>query len=145
MPYYDKAQEAAERFVMLLHDALLDIPNSKQEQIAIDGSVKHNTVSQWLNPQNDRHFPAFQLLLQQEGIVLPLCKEFVKRFGFKIVPEEGGLKTDGDVNDQLLNIDVIQAEIIKLKDKNPKAAMKFCEDLILEATIAKKELESKIR
>jgi hypothetical protein len=145
MQLYDKAKSASEKFDLLIHEVLLDIPDLKQETMAIDGGVKQNAISQWLNHENGRQFPAYQLLIQQEAIVVPLCKEFVKRFGKKIVDEEFNLPINGRVEDNLLNIDVIQAEIIKLMDNDPKKAAKFCDALELQVKTTRKELESKVK
>jgi hypothetical protein len=140
--YYGKAQETADRFKALLNDLIIDA-SLKQETLAYHGSIKQNTVSQWIDPQSDRHLPAFQLLLLPSEIAVPICSEVLRRFGKIVAENVFDLPTDGHVDDNLLNIDMIQGDIIRKKEKDPKGALKFCDDLIREAQITKKELEEK--
>ncbi|MFZ2190016.1 MAG: hypothetical protein WAV48_04510 [Candidatus Magasanikiibacteriota bacterium] len=143
MQYSIKAQETADQLKALLNDILIDA-HLKQEIIAHQGGVKQCTVSQWFNPESDRNFPAFQLFLQPASLVLPICNSAISRFGKKIVENEFDLPTNGAVDDNLLNIDMIQGDLIRKKEKDPKAALRYCDDLIREAMIMKRELELKI-
>lgn len=138
-----KAQDTADKFKAKLNDILIDA-HLKQEVIAHTGGVKQCTVSQWFAPDSDRNLPAFELMLLPKEIVLPICTAAVARFGKKLVENEFDLPTDGSVDDNLLNIDMIQGDLIRKKGKDPRAALRFCEDLIREALIMKRELELKI-
>lgn len=115
-----------------------------EEDLADGAQVAQPTINRWFSYKLEYFPPIYTLALWPELIVVPLCKFFVKRFGKKIVDEEFNLPTDGRVEDNLLKIDVIQADIIRRMDSNPREALKFVDDLIREAMIAKKELESKI-
>jgi hypothetical protein len=141
--YYGKAQETADHVKSILRDMIIDA-NLKQDVLANYGYVKQNTISQWLDPLSERHFPAFQLLLQPEEIVVPICREAVKRFGKTIGDNVFDLPTNGRTDDNIIKIDEIQGYIIRKRETDPKGALKYCDELIREAQTLKREIELQI-
>jgi hypothetical protein len=139
-----KAQETANKFKGVLNDLQVD-EHLKQDVLAHDGGVKQNTISQWFSPESDRHLPAFQLLLQSEKIVVPLCRMFLERFNKSIVTNRKALKVNGTMDDNLLTIDIIQGEIIKLRNGDPVKVIKYCEQLEIEVATIKAEAKEKIK
>ena len=136
-----KAQETADKFKGVLNDLQID-ERLKQDVLAHDGGVKQNTISQWFSPESDRHLPAFQLLLQSEKIVLPLCRMFLDRFNKTIVTNSGVSKKNGTILDEVLEIGKIEgrlAELITMNDK--KRVREYAE--ALELIVNQLKAESK--
>ncbi len=143
MPYYEKAQRTADEFKSLLNDIIID-SNLKQETLGHFGCINQNTISQWLNPELDRHMPAFQLLMQPKEIVLPLCERIVQRFGKQIATLPEGIKTDGSLDDNLLNMNVLEGELTKVKDSDPKKVLEWAAKLEIELATIKAEALKKL-
>jgi hypothetical protein len=143
MPYYEKAQRTADEFKSVLNDTIID-SNLKQETLGHYGFVHQNTISQWLNPELDRHMPAFQFFMQPKEIVLPLCEKIVERFGKQITTIPKGLKTDGSFDDNLLNMNVLEGELTKVKDTDTKKVLEWCSKLELELATIRAEALRKL-
>ncbi|MHB1051182.1 MAG: hypothetical protein ACYC09_13975 [Bacteroidota bacterium] len=112
-----------------------------EEELADQASVTQPTINRWFSYKLEYFPPLFILGLLPKSITVPICSYFVHRHGLTVVEQEFNLPTDGRVEDNLLNIDQFQGEVIKLMKKDPKKAMAYCDSLIREAMIAKKELE----
>jgi len=136
--YFGKAKTASEEFKSILNDLIIDA-EIKQEVIAHQGGVKQCTVSQWMDPLSERHIPAFQLLLQDEKIVVPICRLILERFNKSIVTNVKALKVNGSIDDNLLQMDILQGELIKIKDKSPKEIIKWCNEIEVELATIKAE------
>lgn len=143
MAYYEKAQKTADQFKALLNDTIID-SNLKQETLAHYGCVNQNTISQWLNPELDRHIPFFQAMLQPKEIVIPICERIVERFGKQITTIPGNLKTDGSFDDNLLNMNVLEGELTKVKDTDPKKVLEWAAKLEIELATIKAEALKKL-
>jgi len=129
MPYFGKAQIASEQFKSVLHDTMIDA-ELKQEVIAHQGGVKQCTVSQWVDPLSDRHLPAFEMLLLDEKIVVPLSNLFIKRFGKMIVNTQFVERKNGTILDEVLEIGKIEGRLVDLIDSMDKKRInELCEAL----------------
>lgn len=114
-----------------------------QESLADDCQVTQATISRWFSYKIEYFPPLYILSLLPEAIAVPLCKFFLSRFNKIVIDAPKALKLDGDINDNLLAIDVFQAEIIKDKGRNPKKVIAMCEKMERElATIKQEALQS---
>lgn len=112
-----------------------------QESLADDCQVTQATISRWFSYKIDYFPPLYILSLLPESITVPLCKHFLSRFDKIVIDAPIGLKIDGNIDDNLLAIDVFQAEIIKLKGQNPKKIISMCEKMEHEIATIKQEAE----
>jgi len=95
-----------------------------QEAIACALSVKQNTISQYLNSKTDNHLPAFALPLLPKPLALEAMRTLAKDIECIVVPRVQIVgRTDGKLDDELLDIDVIQGDIIKLRNKDMQACL----------------------
>lgn len=120
-----------------------------QDAIASELSVKQNTISQYLNPKTDNHLPAFVLPMLPKPLALESLRFLAKDVECVVVPRaEIKGRTDGSLDDELLDIDVIQGDIIKLRKKNLQACMSKLDQLasvIEKMRVEVMDIESKNR
>jgi hypothetical protein len=115
-----------------------------QEDLADMCGTSQPTIQRWFSYTLDHFPPIWALALLPEEVVVPLCKHFLSRFKKTISTLPSDLHTDGSLDDDLLNIDVIQAEIIKRKDKDPRKALEWIDKLRVEVDTLEAELKLKI-
>lgn len=123
-----EARERAE-LAHVLTELFHDAPYS-QEAIADATGKRQSTVSRWFSYAENELPDLHSISKFPREIRVPLCQHLVKEFGLVIaqrVPVVGRL--NGSLDDELLNVDVVQAEIIRQKNKDPKAAKKYVSEL----------------
>lgn len=119
--------------------------NVTQESLADDCQVTQATISRWFSYKIEFFPPVYVLSLLPESITVPLCKFFLSRFNKLVVDAPKNLTLDGNIDDNLLNIDVFQAEIIKLRGGNPKKTIKMCEEIEREIATIKQEAQKQLQ
>ena len=115
-----------------------------QESLADDCQVTQATISRWFSYKIEYFPPIYSLFLLPEQITVPLCKFFLRRFNKTVIDIPESLHLDGNIDDNLLNIDVFQAEIIKLHGSNPKKIITWCEKIEKEIATIKHEAQLKL-
>lgn len=135
-----KAQELKDLLVRSREES----PHS-QEDLADMCGTSQPTIQRWFSYTLDHFPPIWTLALLPEEVVVPLCRHFLSRFNKTISTRISALHTDGSIDDNLLNIDVIQAEIIKRKDKEPRKVLEWIDKLRLELDICEAEIKLKIQ
>lgn len=131
MARYNSEQQRheAESFKGQMVEALHET-DIKQEAIANDVGTTQPTVSRWFSYLNTEFPDLFQLSKFPPVLLTALLNVVLKPLGLAVTrPKPAVRDLNGSMDDELLNIDVIQADIIRVKDQDPKKAKKHIADL----------------
>ncbi len=112
-----------------------------QEALADESQTTQPSINRWYSYDLSHFPPIYHLALIPEAILVPICNYFLKRFNKRVHDIPAALPTDGRMEDEILNIDVIIADIIKLKDANPDKAVRMCDKLMTEVFTLQKEAQ----
>lgn len=112
-----------------------------QEALADEAMTTQPTIQRWFSYDISHFPPLYILALLPASMVIPICNYFLFRFGKRVLDKPKNLMTDGRMEDNILNIDVIIADIISLRDKNPEKAVRACDRLITEVYTLQKEAQ----
>jgi hypothetical protein len=113
-----------------------------QEALADESQTTQPSINRWYSYDLSHFPPIYHLALIPEAILVPICNYFLKRFSMRASKMPEGLLIDGHMEDEILAIDVIIADIIKVKDCNPEKAIRMCDRLLTEGIRLQKEAQT---
>ena len=112
-----------------------------QEALADETETTQPTIHRWFAYDTSHFPPLYILALLPESITVPLCNLFLKRFLKRVMDVPENIISDGKMEDEILNIEVFVADIIKVKDTNPEKAVKICDRVMTEVFRLQKEAQ----
>jgi hypothetical protein len=128
----------------LLRSSVLEDKDLTQEALADMLHTTQPSIHRWIS-YDLAHFPPVWIMsFLPESVVTPLCNFFLKRHGKRVFDIPGDLKTDGHIDDNILNIDVLIGEIIKLRREKPEKIIRACDRLLVEVMTMQQEAQQQI-
>lgn len=144
-PIFERKVEAVLADVKeLLRSSVLEDKNLTQEALADMLHTTQPSIHRWIS-YDLAHFPPIWIMaFLPESVVTPLCNFFLKQHDKRVFDIPGSLRTNGRIDDNILNVDVLIGEIIKLRREKPEKIIRACDRLLTEVMTMQQEAQEQI-
>ncbi|MBW7887420.1 MAG: hypothetical protein H3C35_03540 [Bacteroidetes bacterium] len=138
--YGEKATRQSRDFKAVLHETIIEQEEKvKQDSLAYYMNIQQSVISEYLNPDSQRNLPAFQLKNLPKEIRIPLINYLVEDLNIRTVNMVHVGKLNGQIDDEILLMAILEGELAKMKDEKPEKLQKILDKM--EEVIHKLRME----